>query len=131
MVEEDLPEVNEIDKIAFEPLWHNSLESLTLAFNQSSLSTVAENPTQLIGYQISTAIPLSGHLARLAVRPEIQRQHIGYSLVYDMMAHFKKQGAWRITVNTQDDNFASLALYDKIGFRRTGEQFPVFECPRR
>jgi RimJ/RimL family protein N-acetyltransferase len=32
----------------------------------------------------------------------------------------------RITVNTQSNNTASLALYEKIGFHRAGEQYPVY-----
>jgi len=36
MNEEDLPAVRTLDQLAFEPLWHNSLDALTLAFKQSS-----------------------------------------------------------------------------------------------
>jgi ribosomal-protein-alanine N-acetyltransferase len=126
MIADDLPEVTRVDNLAFEPLWRNSLESLTLAYNQAAWSTVAETDTGIIGYQISTSIPLSGHLARLAVLPQTQRNSIGYALVYDLLLHFKNESAWRVTVNTQDTNAASLALYDRIGFRRTGEVFPVY-----
>lgn len=126
----DLPCVRDVDKAAFEPVWHNSLETLSLAFQQSAWSTVAEDSTgSIIGYQISTAIPLSGHLARLAVLPELQRGGIAFSLVRDLMVHFRNRGAWRVTVNTQDNNFSSLALYHKMGFRNTGETFPVFTLP--
>jgi ribosomal protein S18 acetylase RimI-like enzyme len=125
----DLPTVQAVDQAAFEPTWANSLATLTLAFQQSAWSTVAEDETGIIGYQISTAIPLSGHLARLAVYPRQQRGHVASALVRDMMGYFKGHGAWRITVNTQDNNYASLALYQKIGFRRTGEMFPVYFQP--
>ena len=126
----DLPQVAELDAEAFEPVWNNSLETLSLAFQQSAYSTVAVNPDGIIGYQISTAIPMSGHLARLAVRPHLQREHVGYALVRELIVSFQKQSVWRVTVNTQDDNYASLALYQKMGFRRTGEVFPVFVLPK-
>jgi ribosomal protein S18 acetylase RimI-like enzyme len=129
MVKEDLPVVRNLDNIAFEPLWNNSIESLTLAFDQSSSSEVAMKDNHIIGYQISTAIPFNGHLARLAVDPAYQGQNIGYNLVYNMLLEYKKLGIWRVTVNTQDNNLASLSLYDKIGFRKTGEVFPVYEYP--
>jgi RimJ/RimL family protein N-acetyltransferase len=35
----------------------------------------------------------------------------------------------RLSVNTQSDNDASLALYQKMGFTRTGESFPVLVYP--
>jgi [ribosomal protein S18]-alanine N-acetyltransferase len=126
MIPDDLLEVTRVDNASFEPLWRNSLESLTLAYNQSAWSTVAETDDGIIGYQISTSIPLSGHLARLAVLPDAQRKSIGYSLVYDLLMHFKSESAWRVTVNTQDTNTASLSLYERLGFRRTGEIFPVY-----
>ena len=83
----------------------------------------------MVGYQISTSFPFSGHLARLAVRPEYQRMNVAYGLVHDLLARFKQQGIWRATVNTQDSNLASISLYEKIGFRRTGEEFAVYEIP--
>ncbi len=129
MIPDDLPQVERVDNLSFDPLWRNSLESLKLAYEQSAYSTVAEDENGVIGYQISTAVPLSGHLARLAVHPNLQRSHIGYELVRDLLLFFKRQHAWRVTVNTQSNNLASLALYQKIGFRRTGEEFQVYEYP--
>jgi ribosomal-protein-alanine N-acetyltransferase len=126
MLPEDLPSVCELDKLAFEPLWHNSLEGLRSAYHQSAWSTVAELDGKLAGYQISTGMPLSGHLARLAVLPEHQGHGIGYAIVQELLMHFRKERAWRVTVNTQDDNHSSLTLYEKAGFRRTGEVFPVY-----
>jgi ribosomal protein S18 acetylase RimI-like enzyme len=68
-----------------------------------------------------------GHLARLAVHPEFQRMGIAYSLVYDLLRQFDQQGFWRVTVNTQSDNQPSLSLYKQFGFKRTGEEIPVYD----
>jgi len=38
----------------------------------------------------------------------------------------RRRGADLITVNTQNNNHSSLALYQKMGFFRTGEEYPVF-----
>jgi ribosomal protein S18 acetylase RimI-like enzyme len=129
MIQGDLPSVEEVDTGAFESIWQNSLGALHLAFTQSSHCTVAVWEDRVVGYQISTSFPFSGHLARLAVRPEYQRMNVAYGLVYDLLARFKQQGIWRATVNTQDTNLASISLYEKIGFRRTGEEFAVYEIP--
>jgi ribosomal protein S18 acetylase RimI-like enzyme len=69
---------------------------------------------------------LSGHLARLAVRNEAQGRGVGSALVRDLIQRLISKNRQRITVNTQADNAASLALYQKLGFVRTGEQYPVF-----
>ncbi|MGE5222767.1 MAG: GNAT family N-acetyltransferase [Omnitrophica WOR_2 bacterium] len=127
---DDLPSVAAVDASAFEPIWQNSLDSLELAFRQAAVATVAEDEEAIVGYQISTASPMGGHLARLAVQPRMQGQGIGYALVRDMLDQFERRGALRVSVNTQEDNVASSTIYEKAGFRRTGENYPVYQYPR-
>jgi ribosomal protein S18 acetylase RimI-like enzyme len=104
------------------------MDMLEIAFQQAAVATVAEDQDGIIGYQISTASSGGGHLARLAVHPRVQSQGIGYAIVRDLLAQFYRRGALQVTVNTQLDNLASLALYHKAGFQRTGEVYPVYEA---
>jgi ribosomal-protein-alanine N-acetyltransferase len=124
---DDLAAVEKVDENSFTPVWQNSIDSLELAFRQAAIATVAEDQGKLVGYQISTATPLGGHLARLAVQPRSQGKGIGYALVYDLLSQFERRGARTVTVNTQQDNRASLSLYQKAGFRFTGEEYPVYQ----
>lgn len=124
---DDLEAVEDLDHLAFGKLWHNSQESLTLAYRQAAVATVAEKDNQIIAYQISTANHLGGHLARLAVHPDFHGQGIGYAVLQDMLKQFERRGAKHISVNTQVDNPASLALYKKAGFFLTGETYPVYQ----
>lgn len=126
MTMQDLPAVAAVDKMAFKPLWQNSLDALMLAFHKASLASVAILDEKIVGYQISTSTPINTHLARLGVNPEYQRKNIGYELVRDMLSSSMKLNCWQVTVNTQGDNTASLSLYDSLGFTLTGESFPVF-----
>lgn len=123
----DLPSIHEIDSIAFEDEWQNSLESIGAAYHQASIATVAISDGQIMGYQISTGGSHGGHLARLAVSPNQQMKGIGYSLVYNLLTQFKQRGVSRVTVNTQQDNIASLRLYEKAQFSATGEIFPIYQ----
>jgi ribosomal protein S18 acetylase RimI-like enzyme len=123
----DLPWVVEADHAAFVPLWRNSLGALQRAFAQAILATVAQDEHGVIvGYQLSTGNPSGAHLARLAVRPEAQGLGVGGALAGDLLQRLRQRGPARLTVNTQDDNQVSLLLYEKLGFVRTGETFPVF-----
>ncbi len=124
---DDLPRVEELDKLAFGSLWHNSQTSLQYAFNQAAIATIAEIDGIVVGYQISTAMQIGGHLARLATHPQFQRQGIGFAILRDLLIQFKQRGTTRITVNTQEDNLASIALYETAGFTRTGETYPVYQ----
>jgi ribosomal protein S18 acetylase RimI-like enzyme len=127
MTVDDLTRVEILDKSSFGSLWHNSRTSLEYAFNQAAIATIADIDGVVVGYQISTSMQMGGHLARLATHPRYQRQGIGYAILRDLLIQFKQRGASRITVNTQEDNLASIALYEKAGFMRTGETYPVYQ----
>jgi ribosomal-protein-alanine N-acetyltransferase len=124
---DDLAGVEEIDAAAFGSVWQNSQGSLEIAFRQAAVATVVEDEGLLIAYQISTVTPMGGHLARLAVRPEYQRNGIGKALVRDMLSQFYRRGTQTVSVNTQKDNHASISLYQKAGFKLTGEEYPLYQ----
>jgi ribosomal protein S18 acetylase RimI-like enzyme len=124
---DDLPAVARLDAAAFAPLWQNSLKSLQHAFSQAGPASVAiAADGQIIGYQVSTKNPFGAHLARLAVHPILQGRNLGYVIVQELLRQLQQGGVRRLTVNTQSDNRASLALYRKIGFVPTGERYSVF-----
>jgi [ribosomal protein S18]-alanine N-acetyltransferase len=123
----DLPAVAEADASAFELLWQNALPALERAYPQTVWATVAETDGQVIGYQLSTRNPLGVHLARLAVRPAAQGKGLGYALVANLIQQARQRGISHLTVNTQSDNTASLALYQRMGFREAGERYPVYQ----
>ncbi|MBW8011382.1 MAG: GNAT family N-acetyltransferase [Chloroflexi bacterium] len=126
MRETDLEMVAALDAAAFGAIWYVSLESLWLALQQSVIATVAKKDGKVVGYQISTPSPEGAHLARLAVHPDNQNQGIGYALLTHLMNQMHKGRGRKISVNTQDTNLHSLALYKKAGFTLTGESYPVY-----
>ena len=123
----DIHAVYRVDRAAFDPLWRNSQQGLRVAHGVSRIATVAERGGKIVGYQISTADSLGGHLARLAVHPEHQGQGVGTDLVADVLRKFEDQGQVRVSVNTQEDNVGSLRLYEKFGFELKEESFPVYQ----
>jgi ribosomal protein S18 acetylase RimI-like enzyme len=131
MTEADLPEVEETDAASFTPLWQNPLDTLRRAYSQTLFATVAEDDRGIVGYQLTTGGRTHAHLARLAVHPSAQGRGAGRALLVELFARLTQTGVTRLTVNTQSDNDASLSLYQKMGFVRTGEQYPVytFEVP--
>jgi len=127
MVYNDLPTVQEIDGSSFVPMWQNSYACLEHSFRLSNLATVVELDGYIVGYQISIATSRGGHLARLAVTPSFQGKGIGIELLYDLLNRLILRRIHLLTVNTQKDNFASIALYNRAGFTKTGEELPIFQ----
>ncbi|MFO7944474.1 MAG: GNAT family N-acetyltransferase [Anaerolineales bacterium] len=127
MKEGDLEDVYRIDRAAFDPLWRNSLHSLGIAYQAAYLASVALVDERIAGYQISTVGTLGGHLARLAVHPRQQNRGVGTAMVGHGLRALERMGVVRVSVNTQKSNLASLELYQKFGFQRQGESYPVFQ----
>lgn len=124
---DDLSNVVHIDDISFTSCWKFSAATITLAFEQSAYSTVAEFEGKMVGFQISNADLYRAHLTRLAVLPEFRNQGIGACLVSDMLWHFSVPWIHQITVNTQYDNQSSIHLYQRAGFNYLGESFPILQ----
>jgi len=123
---QDMEQVLHVDQSAFECIWQVSKAGLEHACQAAAYTSVAEVDGRVVGYQLSTSVPFSAHLARLAVLPEYQRYGIGSSLVHDLRDTFLRANITELTVNTQSSNTASLHLYQKLGFHLTDEKFPVF-----
>jgi len=126
MKESDISSVADVDYKAFGSFWHNSFDTIRFAYAQAISATVAENESnQIIGYQLSTGNRFGAHLARLAVSPQAQGRGVASALVSHLIQNLDANQNSNLSVNTQEDNAASLALYKKLGFSKTGEYFPV------
>ena len=75
---------------------------------------------------MSTSTFSYAHLARLAVAPEAQHQHIGSALVQNVFMDCFEKGITTLSVNTQSDNTTSLKFYQNLGFQREGKLIPVY-----
>lgn len=124
--DQHLEAVYRLDLSCFAPPWRNTRRQLRRALRESALAAVALAGEEVVGYQISTAGTLGGHLARLAVAPEHRGQGIGKALVADVLEGFQRMGMVRVTVNTQADNASSLEIYRQFGFVRGEEKYPVY-----
>jgi ribosomal protein S18 acetylase RimI-like enzyme len=123
----DHPAIIATDTAAFATPWQMSGGLIELAIERADYLTVAERDGEMVGYQLSTPNPQGAHLARLAIWPSHQGQGIGGALLADLLDHYHRRGAREITVNTQDTNASSLALYHRMGFVPTGARFPVYQ----
>jgi len=122
----EIAKIYEIDSACFDPIWQHSKSALERAYDQAAYATVAIYNQEIVGYQISTLAKDNAHLARLAVLPQYQHQHIGQYLVINQLQYFTDKGIDNLTVNTQHDNLSSINLYKKLGYKKEERSFPIF-----
>lgn len=116
-----------IDNSAFAPPWQMTREEMRQALRMAENSTLALDPGgSPIGYQISTRYHDTGHLARLAVLPDIQSRGVGGAMLHALILAMHRRGARVMTVNTQETNLRSQRLYGYYHFRRNGYDMPVW-----
>ena len=124
----DLERMFAIDLSAFVSPWQLSFEDLRYAKRLATVCTVASIDETIVGYQLSTTYQQNGHLARLAVLPEVQGKGVGSSLAHDLITRFQRRNVRTITVNTQASNERSQQLYARFAFLRNGYDLPVWFC---
>ncbi len=122
---ENFPQVHQLDALAFDLPWQMTDAALLKAFRSSIYATMITRHNHIVGYQITTEGDNTLHLARIAVHPDFQNQGIAGYLIHDLVLFMKRFHFKCLSVNTQSNNHASLALYRKMGFYKTGSSIPV------
>jgi ribosomal protein S18 acetylase RimI-like enzyme len=115
-----------VDHAAFSPPWQLSLSDLRQAMRLAASCTVATLDERIVGYQLSTRHRESGHLARLAVEPNLQGGGVGGAMLNRLLMYFHERSVHIVTVNTQETNTRSQRLYNYYGFFRNGYDLPVW-----
>jgi ribosomal-protein-alanine N-acetyltransferase len=124
---EDIAEIMQVDHAAFTPPWQMTRTDIYHSQRQAASCTIAEYEGQVIGYELSTRHHTSGHLARLAVLPDMQGKRIGAVLLDNLISKFNRRGVRSLTVNTQQSNIRSQRLYARYGFHRNGFDLPIWQ----
>jgi ribosomal-protein-alanine N-acetyltransferase len=123
----DIEVIAELDAASFPLLWRYPVPMLEATLRSNQRLTVAEYDRRLVGYEVSGVEGSTGQVVRLAVLPEYRRQAIGSRLLAGTLNTFRRGRIRRVALNTQADNLPAQALYERFGFRRTGEELPVLE----
>jgi [ribosomal protein S18]-alanine N-acetyltransferase len=122
----DIEIIYAIDQAAFHPPWQLDFQNLTAACEQSTFARIIEIDDQVVGYILASSNDGSCHLSRIAIKPQFAGTGLGSLLLSELIEYCRSEGIQRITVNTQENNVASLKLYRKFGFITMDEKIPVF-----
>lgn len=123
----DLPQIEELDNICFQPPWQMNPASVEKSYFACEYASLAEVDGSIVAYQMTTRTFDNLHLARIAVHPDFRGLGIARALLFDLKEHFEDTGVESVSVNTPVDNKPSLRLYHSLGFRQVGSLLPVFQ----
>ena len=121
----DLSAILALDGLAFDHIWRKSVGNFNAALASATSFSVAEMDHRVVGYAWCDMYRRHAHLTRLAVHPHYQGYGIGAQLLHQALSDVLAQGADLITLNTQESNNRSQALYERFGFVHNKQRMPV------
>lgn len=105
-----------VDHAAFSDFWRLDRRGLEDALSATPATRFRVSRNEVVAYAVSGRAGSMGYLQRLAVHPGHQHEGLGRDLALDALWWMRRKGAKRALVNTQPDNAAALALYERLGF---------------
>lgn len=116
MIEEDIDQVLEIEKEAFETPWSREAFVLELVKNQLARYIVAEKDGKIVGYGGLWLILDEGHITNIAVSSSYRGQGIGNLLVERLIEICEERGINNMTLEVRKSNLVAQSLYKKYDF---------------
>jgi ribosomal protein S18 acetylase RimI-like enzyme len=113
-------ELLDIDNAAFPWLWiNNGAEFLDYAETPGVEVWGHRLGGRLVSYVGFTYFGNWGHVDRIAVHPQAQRQGLARQLMVLAMQRMARSGSRTIGLSTQAGNWKSQRLYEQLGFRQS------------
>ena len=123
MCRTDLPEVMEIERLAFTSPWTPGLflHELQLEFSRTEVARLGAGGP-LAGYVVWWRVADEAHILNIAVDPEMRRRGIGGALARRVLADAVGCGAATVSLDVRAGNGAAQGLYASLGFAPVGRR---------
>lgn len=128
MRQEDIPQVQALDRASFNMPWPDSAYNYELNENPGSLLWVAEVPTtdagtnKIVGMVVVWMILDEAHIATIAVHPEYRRCRVAQKLLTVALKGAIQAKAAEATLEVRASNIAAQNLYRKFHFDVVGKR---------
>lgn len=122
MVAADLPQVMELERLAFAKPWTPGLflHELKLSFSRLHLARHNGGSDRLLGYVCWWLVGDEVHILNLAVHPDGRRGGVGRALVQRVVDDAVAHRAVSASLEVGRQNAAASALYRSMGFSEIG-----------
>jgi len=124
MTPEDMPEVMEIERIAFTNPWSPELLRRELTHDWSTIllaeEELAPGVRRLLGFAIFWVVHDELHILNVAVDPRHRRRGVARAVMHATLARGREPKCTMATLEVRRSNEAALALYRGLDFRAVG-----------
>lgn len=128
MTTDDVSEVAAIESISFTTPW-SEISFYNEVMRPGSVSRVARQGKDIVGYICACRIVDEGHILTLAVRPEFRRLGIASALIGDVIRDLKEEGCRFIFLEVRSSNEAARRIYERFNFRFFGFRKDYYKSP--
>jgi [ribosomal protein S18]-alanine N-acetyltransferase len=127
MTLQDIPRVQEIDRLSFSLPWPEKSYHFELTENPSSLALVAEFVSDagtqvIIGMAVVWILEDEAHIATIAIHPEFRGHAYGKKLLAETLKQSFNRGANLATLEVRENNLVAQHIYLDFGFEIAGRR---------
>ena len=117
----DLADIERIEREAYPTPWSRSMFAGELAKPSSiSLGAFDAEGGRLVGYLIISRYVDAWHVMNVAVAPALRRRGIATRLLEELFRLTEGDSRRGYTLEVRISNEQAIALYERLGFQRTG-----------
>lgn len=122
MREEDIPQVQLIEKEIFPTPWPKNAYYRELNHNRSAFYIVLRRDDQIVGYAGLWKMSDEAHITTVGVRVGEQGKGYGHALMAALIQRAYQLGSRWLTLEVRPSNDVAVRLYEKFGFKVIGRR---------
>ncbi len=117
---DDLPAVQEIERLSFTTPWPPHAYRTELESNRLATYLVVRSCGEVVAYAGMWLMVDEAHITTFAVHPAWRRRHVASRLLLDLLDLAVRRHAREATLEVRLSNLAARRLYERYGFRPVG-----------
>jgi ribosomal-protein-alanine N-acetyltransferase len=122
MREEDIPEVQAIEREIFPTPWPRNAYYRELHHNRTAYYLVLRRDEEIVGYAGLWKMSDEAHITTVGVRAGQQGKGYGHALMAALIQRAYQLGSRWLTLEVRPSNDVAVRLYEKFGFKVIGRR---------
>ena len=118
-----------LEKLCFSSPW--SVDSLRMLCREGAVGFVAldKESRRVLAYGGMMTVLDEGQITNIATHPDARRIGLGEKVTRALTEYGEKNGITLFSLEVRESNLAAIALYEKLGFERSGIRKNFYKLP--